>query len=46
MPDFGVATDTRYILGMAQSGFGVKSLSDIDRVLCSVDFMDQNRSDN
>jgi purine-binding chemotaxis protein CheW len=45
-PDFGVSMDTGYILGMAKSGSGVKILLDIDRVLCSVDFMGQNRSDN
>jgi purine-binding chemotaxis protein CheW len=37
-PEFGVAMDTRYILGMAKSGSGVKILLDIDRVLCSLDF--------
>jgi purine-binding chemotaxis protein CheW len=45
-PDFGVATDTGYILGMAKSGAGVKILLDIDRVLCAVDFTGQNFSDN
>jgi purine-binding chemotaxis protein CheW len=45
-PDFGVSMDARYILGMAKSGVGVKILLDIDRVLCSVNFMDENLSAN
>jgi purine-binding chemotaxis protein CheW len=45
-PDFGTSTDTRYILGMAKSGAGVKILLDIDRVLCGLDFIDQNPSVN
>lgn len=45
-PDFGASMDTRYILGMAKSGAGVKILLDIDRVLCCVDYIDQNPSVN
>jgi purine-binding chemotaxis protein CheW len=41
-PNFGDRLDTRYILGMAKSGSGVKILLDIDRVLCSLDLAEQN----
>jgi purine-binding chemotaxis protein CheW len=34
-PDFGVHLDTRYILGMAKAGSGIKILLDIDSVLGS-----------
>jgi purine-binding chemotaxis protein CheW len=45
-PDFGGSLDTRFILGLAKLGSGVKILLDIDRVLCSVDLADQNTADN
>lgn len=35
-PDFGSHLDTRYLLGLAKMGSGVKILLDIDRVLCDV----------
>jgi purine-binding chemotaxis protein CheW len=40
-PDFGSRLDTRYILGLAKLGSGVKILLDIDRVLGSVEISDQ-----
>ncbi|MCX5818721.1 MAG: chemotaxis protein CheW [Deltaproteobacteria bacterium] len=45
-PDFGSRLDTHYILGLAKLGSGVKILLDIDRVLCSVDFAEQNLAEN
>jgi purine-binding chemotaxis protein CheW len=41
-PDFGSRLDTRFIMGLAKLGSGVKILLDIDRVLCSVDLAEQN----
>jgi len=41
-PDFGSSLDTRYILGLAKLGSGVKILLDIDRVLCNLDFAGQS----
>ena len=45
-PDFGGSLDTRFILGLAKLGSGVKILLDIDRVLCDLDLADQNLADN
>lgn len=45
-PDFGSGLDTHYILGLAKLGSGVKILLDIDRVLCSMDFAEQNLAEN
>jgi len=40
-PDFGSRLDTRFILGLAKLGSGVKILLDIDRVLGNEDFSAQ-----
>jgi len=45
-PDFGSRLDTRYILGLAKLGSGVKILLDIDRVLCSLEFSAQDIENN
>jgi purine-binding chemotaxis protein CheW len=43
-PDFGSSLDTRYILGLAKLGSGVKILLDIDRVLGSMDMGDLGKA--
>jgi purine-binding chemotaxis protein CheW len=40
-PDFGTSLDTRFILGMAKVGSGIKILLDIDKVLGSIEAINQ-----